>query len=135
MWNIKKILITVLSFLLLFAISCSNEDTTGEDMGTSIPEMWRGKYLDGSKRGYIFTVTANSISLYDGDGGSVLYTIDVSDSKTKYLGNNTWHYYDDAYNHGGDSTIKFKQNEKGQRVLLENPVGIEYTFIHEDDYK
>ena len=31
--NIKKILITVLSFLLLFAISCSNEGTTGGDTG------------------------------------------------------------------------------------------------------
>ena len=33
MKNIKKILIAVLSFSLLFAISCSNEDKTGGDTG------------------------------------------------------------------------------------------------------
>ncbi|WP_432633187.1 hypothetical protein [Brachyspira sp.] len=44
MKNIKKILITVLSFLLLFAISCSNEGTTGGDTGNynyfSVSEEW-----------------------------------------------------------------------------------------------
>ena len=44
MLNIKKILITVLSFLLLFAISCSNEGTTGGDTGNynyfSVSEDW-----------------------------------------------------------------------------------------------
>ncbi|WP_432632427.1 hypothetical protein [Brachyspira sp.] len=97
-----------------------------------IPEMWWGKYYDLS-RAPIAIVTANSISLYGSDGGSFLYTVEVYDSKTTYLGNNTWHYYYDAHNNGNDSTIKFKLNENRQRVLLENPLGIEYTFVHEDD--
>ena len=62
-----------------------------------------------------------------------LYTVDVSDSKTTYRGNNTWHYYHDVHNNGDDSTIKFKLNDSRQRVLLENPLGYEYTFIHEYD--
>ena len=36
--------------------------------GTSIHEMWRGKYRDGSGRSHIITVTANSISIYDNNG-------------------------------------------------------------------
>ena len=94
--------------------------------------MWRGKYYYLS-RTPIVIVTANSISLYDSDGGNFLYTVDVSDSKTTYRGYNIWHYYYDALNNGDDSTIKFKLNENRQRVLLENPLGIEYTFVHEDD--
>ena len=105
---------------------------TNSKIGTYVPQEYLGKYYDLS-RGPIAIVTVNSISLYDSDGGSFLYTVDVSDSKTTYLGDNTWHYYHDAHNNGDDSTIKFKRNENGQRVLLENPLGYEYTFVHEDD--
>ena len=105
---------------------------TNSKIGTYVPQEYLGKYYDLS-RGPIAIVTVNSISLYDSDGGSFLYTVDVSDSKTTYLGDNTWHYYHDSHNNGDDSTIKFKRNENGQRVLLENPLGYEYTFVHEDD--
>lgn len=153
----KKHLKIFLSFLSLAALllgSCSAEDKLGSETqgsqvsggsigrrtnlpiwsryGTYIPEIWWGKYYDLS-RAPIAIVTANSISLYGSDGGSFLYTVDVSDSKTTYLGNNTWHYYYDTHNHGDDSTIKFRLNENGQRVLLENPLSYEYTFVHEDD--
>ena len=153
----KKNLKLFLSFLSLVAfISCSAGDKFGSETqgsqtvsgegkgglktnlpiwstGTYIPQEYWGEYHD-LTRNPMATVTANAISFYSyKDGGGFLYTVNVSDDKTTYLGNNTWHYYYDKLNYGNNSTIKFKRNEKGQRVMLENPLGTEYTFVHVDD--
>ena len=152
----KKQFKIFLSFLSLVAfISCSAGDKLGSETqssqiseegkgglktnlpiwstGTYIPQEYWGEYHD-LTRNPMATVTANAISFYSyKDGGGFIYTVDIQNKTTTYAINNTWHY---NYANNGtikNSTIKFKRNEKGQRVLIEYPLGAEYTFVHVDD--
>ena len=153
----KKQFKIFLSFLSLVAfISCSAGDKFGSETqgsqvsgtnsgglktnlpiwstGTYIPQEYWGEYHD-LTRNPMATVTANAISFYSYKyGGGFIYTVDIQNNKTTaYVGNNTWHY---NYGNNGtikNSNIKFKRNEKGQRVLIEYPLGEEYTFVHVDD--
>ena len=67
MWNIKKILIAVLSFSLLFGISCSNEGTTGGETGGSI------SVSEEQNNSYDITVISSSSSVYS--AGTVGFSV------------------------------------------------------------
>ena len=67
MLNIKKILIAVLSFSLLFGVSCSNEGTTGGVTGGSI------SVSEEQNNSYDITVVSSSSSVYS--AGTVGFSV------------------------------------------------------------
>ena len=116
---------------------------------TSIPEEYRGKYQYLGGDGYlrITTVTERDITLYykDDDGNlQVSEYFHVFDKKAEYWGDNTWSWHpsyrgdnyinkyknDFRISPGPDYIMRFKRNEKGQRVLWYNESG---SYVHEDD--
>ena len=116
---------------------------------TSIPEEYRGKYQYLDEDGYrsIATVTERDITLYykDDDGNlQVSEYFHVFDKNAEYWGDNNWSWppsyrgdnYVNKYKNDfritplPDYIMKFKRNEKGQRVLFFNRG---FDYVHEDD--
>ena len=124
----KIFLITLLSLILLFSISCkSNEEPKEEiDKNRLIPSEWWGEYeIIDNKYDAVSPATVNS--------NRVTYSRTYYISN--YIGKNTWYCgnqysYKNIYN-------EFFSNEKGQRIFYEILEDRKYTntFVHKEDSK
>ena len=134
-----KLFIALLSFILLFSISCKSNANPGNggggggsggdeiSDGTYIPSIFFGKYerdVDGYDSWVDATVDSNSIK----------YVRYYYITNATYFGENTWSMNDSRYKPETDIK-KFGRNDKGQRILIDLKRNYKYTniYIHTKD--
>ena len=137
MKNIKTIFILVLSLILLFAVSCSNEDKTGEPETTETIEIDAKDFPENLKGTYRDENVASAGYTLDSQHTKVSTITELGIQKTKIEG--TW-LKDGATpptgNGQGFSIEKWKQTKKGGNpIKLEGESsgsgGGKYTVIYD----